>query len=269
MAQFSISFSCNTGDLIDVWGHSPGVTTEDYENDPSIDPYYIHDSYTMSDTEPHWYWFLYDETRGYVAAVYVNGVLAERKTIDPIVIPNVKIDKVVTDYTSITIYFSNTNSGDNLRVCYYVDETTIHDASISYYQDGTARAQFNGLTSDKNYAIYVYADDVMIDKLYYSTNAYPEFQWSTTIERGAEMALNWNAKEVSPITAEEWNRFLDIYSLKKNITYPHVSKGDEFSVVNGATPKKIADDLGVGVAVGTEITAQFYIDLMNALNALK
>jgi hypothetical protein len=267
---FSLSFTCNPGDLIEVWGHSPGVTTEDYEKDPSIDPYYIHDKYTISDVEPPWYWFVYDETRGYVASIYVNGVLAEHRSIDPIVLPSVTVKDVEAGYHTITIYFTDTSSSDNLHVYYYLDTNTTRSATITYYNDGTARAYFDDLIPGKNYAIYIDANGyTAFDKLYCYTDDYPTFEWSTTIESGAEMTVNWSTKEVSPITAIEWNRFLDIYGLKTGTTYTHVSKGDSLSVKSGTTMRKIADNLGVDVSVGEEITAQFFIELKNALNTLK
>lgn len=267
IAQFSLSFSCNPGDSIEVWGHSTGVTSEDYEKDPSIDPYFIHDSYTMSDTEPHWYWFTYDEERGYVAAVYVNGVRVVDRTIAPVVFPEVTIERIDTNYRSISIYLANVI--DVYGISAYINTTggTSSSASITYYNDNTARVYFDELRAGTLYSISIYDDDSLVSEITISTLSYPTFEWDTTIAAGVSMVVN--GRNISPITAVEWNRFLDLYNLKKNTTYSHVSKGDTFSVKTGTTPRIIADDLGVEVHSVEHIKAQFFIDLKNALNALK
>ena len=269
LSHFSLTFSFNVGDEIEVWGHSAGVTTDEWESNPSIDPYYVHDKYVASASDPSEYSFTYDISRGYVSAIYVNGSLAAHRTIDPVELPSVSIDDVIVRYHTITIYFSNANQNDNIYVYTHLGSYTTHTAEVMYSSDGVAIARFEGLTAGTTYEISVYVKDSLFDELTYSTEAYPTFQWDTTIESGAEMTVNWSTKEVSPITATEWNRFLDIYGLKTGTTYTHVSKGDSLSVKSGTTMREIADDLGVNVSVGDDITAQFFIDLMNALNALK
>lgn len=269
LSQFSLTFSFNTGDEIEVWGHSPGVTTDDWISNPNIDPYYVYDKYTASSSDPHEYSFMYDVSRGYVAAIYVNGSLAARRTIDPVEVPSISIDDVIVRYHTITIYFSNASQNDHINVYIHLGAYTTHTAEVTYSNDGTAIARFEGLTAGTLYEISVYVAGMLFDELSYSTEAYPSFQWDTTIESGAEIAVDWSTKEVSPITATEWNRFLDIYGLKTGTTYTHVSKGDSLSVKSETTMRKIADNLGVDVSVGEEITAQFFIDLKNALNELK
>lgn len=180
MATITLTYSYEKGDLIAIWGHSPGVTSEDYENDNSIDPYYVHEEYTATQSGSNRYIFSYDETRGYVAAIYINGNLENHSDIAP---------------TAIV------------------------------------------------------------------------FNWDTNITAGAEMAVVGNLT-FAPVTADEWNRLVNIVNTKKGTNYKHVSRGEDFSASNGSSVKTIADALGVSVSSSSFISAEFFHKLRDAVNAL-
>lgn len=257
MATFTLTFSYNTGDLVDVWGHSQGVTTEDYEKDPSIDPYYVHTSFTATESASGGYTFTYDTERGYVASIYVNGTLVATKNIAAVIPESPEISSVSTGYTSITVYIDNATGAS-------ISGTIGNKIGDVSFTGSTCRVYFGGLNDGVTYTITISINGVS-STLTATTSSYPVFDWDTDIVAGASIA-QFGDLMFAPVTAAEWNCLVDIVNLKCGTTFSNVTSGEEFSIQENKSPRLIADVLNVPITDGDTLTAQFFIDLKNAIN---
>jgi hypothetical protein len=263
--SFSLTYTCKSGDTIAIWGHSPGVTYEDWLNNPSVDPYFVYQEFVASNViegAAYAVSFSYDTERGYIAAIYVNNIRVADENIEAVLPDPPKISSTTSGYTSITVYIDNCYSSDSVSgTIGYMSGT------VSYYTGGTCAVRFNGLSANTTYTVRITING-STTTLPISTQAYPTFNWDTHIASNVEMGtyVKDNKQYPAPVTAEEWNRLVDLINLKYGNLLSHVSSGDEMVAGPGGNIRLVADALGVSVASGDRITAQFFLDLRTAVN---
>lgn len=263
--SFILEYSCKSGDTIAIWGHSPGVTYEDWLNNPSIDPYFAYQEFTETDAPEgvtYGVSFTYDTERGYVAAIYVNGVRVAYRNIEAILPDPPEILKITSGYTSITVSIVNCPSSNSVS-------GTIGNISgmVYYYAGGACSVRFDGLSDNTEYEVRITING-STTILSVTTQAYPTFNWDTNIASNVTMGtyVKNNKQYPAPVTAEEWNRLVDLINLKYGKTLSHVSSGDEMVAGSGGNIRLVADALGVSVNSEDGITAQFFLDLKNKIN---
>ena len=97
-----------------------------------------------------------------------------------------------------------------------------------------------------------------------------EFKWKTPIKKGAKIPTWQNpangASFIAPVTADEWNRLVDLVNTKCGTFIDHVGSGAKMSAKPGGNIRQVADALDVAVDSGWTITAQFFLDLQDAIN---
>lgn len=97
-----------------------------------------------------------------------------------------------------------------------------------------------------------------------------EFQWTTNIYQGAKMNSWQNsingATHPAPVTATEWNRLVTFVNAKCGTSIAPVSPGSMMNAAPGGNVRQVADALGVIVNKGERITAQFFLELQDAIN---
>lgn len=151
MASFSLSYSYKTGDTVEIWGHSQGVTYDDWQANPSIDPYFRHEKFTVTSQTSGTTvstTFNYDTERGYVAAIYVNNVQVAYKNIDEVII---QPEFSITTYTnSATVHIKNLKLGNSAS--FTVGSTT---KSISSANGSEVQLTVDGLSSNTTYSYSV------------------------------------------------------------------------------------------------------------------
>lgn len=265
MATFTLTYSYESGDSIAIWGHSIGVTTEDYENDPSIDPYFIHQEFTATESESAAAVFTYDPARGYVASIYVNGVLVNSRTIDAIVDNPPQIESVSPSYRSITVWIGNASTSDSISIYYFSGSTKIY-GSVYFYSGNRASASIDGLSPGVSYTLYVVING-STSQIVQSTLSYPVFEWDSDVSAGAQIPFDNTEKKAAPVTAAEWNRLVGYVNLKCGTSIGNVSQGEEMNLYEGGNVWRVAQALGVAVTPKSAVTAKFFNDLRDRYNS--
>lgn len=95
------------------------------------------------------------------------------------------------------------------------------------------------------------------------------FEWTTNIYQWAKMA-SWQHPSghthPAPVTAEEWNRLVEIVNAKRGTDIDKVSVSTPMRAGPGGNIRQVADALGVEVDKGYRITAEFFLKLKEAVN---
>lgn len=174
--------------------------------------------------------------------------------------------------TNVTANISNLSSGSSVvfRVLNQVTGNIIGSSS------GTANGAsmsltVSGLSSNTTYTAQVLVDGTSIGYTDFTTK-YEEFKWDTNIYKGAKMNVWQNpangTTRPAPVTAAEWNRLVSLVNQKCGTNIATVSSGKAMTASSGGNIRLVADALGVSVSGDSIVTAQFFLDLRDTVNAL-
>lgn len=229
-------------------------------------------TYTASfsyDYDVAYTWSLYYGQYG-SATTYIDGGETE-------IVPSPKPQQtcdVSFDSNCITVTVSNLDVGDT--AWFYLRETADTTGSydsyraLSYTRSNSSDSSSKTWMEIVEYGIsYTYSVIIQPNNIYLVNGAeftIDGFEWDTYITQG--MSMNTYNKRPAPVTASEWNRLVDLVNKKCNTNISHVSSGDSMIASSGGNIRVVADALGVYVNSGNIITAQFFIDLRDAVNAL-
>ena len=206
----------------------------------------------------------------YVGYVYANGV-------------EVEVFAVTTTGTAASSdpYIFNSGMSDNsgteaFVVVYRTKSTYTATITINGVNKGTYACNNNSTiykfaTEPYNvYTVKITINDIELETTINTTPNTGEFQWTTNIYKGAKMnswqnPANGNTHP-APVTAEEWNRLVTLVKVKLSISIPTVTQGERMYAGPGSKIRQVADALDVKVDNGNRITAQFFLDLQDAIN---
>lgn len=160
---------------------------------------------------------------------------------------------------SVTVNISGALPGDKVSVSFY----GVNTAYGTINPNGTVSIVVNNLAIGKKYSGSIRVNDVVIneeDVVFYTL-----FEWwkSNPVE-GNTMGMYNNSP--APVTAEEWNRLVDLVNSKLSKSIAKVASGDTMDASSGGNVKVVASALGVGVESKEKVTANFFNALKNAIN---
>lgn len=206
----------------------------------------------------------------YVGYVYANGV-------------EIEVFAVTTTGTSTSSdpYIFNSGMSDNTGtevfvVVYRTKSTYTASITINGVSKGTYACNDNSTiykftTEPYNvYTVVLVINGVELTTTINTTPNTGEFQWDTSIYKGAKMnswqnQANGNTHP-APVTAAEWNRLVTLVNAKCGTGIATVSSGERMWATSGGNIRQVADALGVAVGSGDRITAQFFLALQDAIN---
>lgn len=206
----------------------------------------------------------------YVGRVYANGVEIEVFAVtttgtaassDPYIFNSGMSDNtgteafVVVYRTKSTYTATITINGVNKGTYGCNDNSTIYKFATEPYHVYTVKITING---------------VELETTISTTPNTGEFQWTTNIYKGAKIA-SWQSPATghtypAPVTADEWNRLVTLVNAKCSTSIPTVAQGERMYAGPGSKIRQVADTLDVAVDNGNRITAQFFLDLQDAIN---
>lgn len=207
---------------------------------------------------------------GYVGRIYANGI-------------EIEVFAITTtgSATSSDPYIFNSGMSDNTGTEMFV---VVYRTKSTYTASITVNGVNKGLYGcNDNSTIYrlpsepynVYTVEIVINGITLTTtiNTTPNigtFQWTTNIYQGAKMNSWQNsingATHPAPVTAEEWNRLVTLVNAKRSTSIAPVSCGSMMNAAPGGNIRQVADALGVTINKGDRITAQFFLELQDAIN---
>ena len=166
-------------------------------------------------------------------------------------------------YNYITITFKNYSSSTKIRV-----EVDGQSAS----RTGNGDVTISGLKASTDYECYIYLNgSSSFSDAFAFTTLDAEFEWDTNIATGVRMSIWQNPANgnifPAPVTASEWNRLVALVNKKCGTSIDTVSSGTRMLASSGKNVRLVADALGVAVSSGDIVTAQFFIDLADAINS--
>lgn len=126
---------------------------------------------------------------------------------------------------------------------------------------------------NKVYIVKIIINNIELEATINTTLSTGEFKWTTKIQQWEKMEI-WQHPASgyilpAPVTAEEWNRLVKIVNTKRGTNIDDVSTGEPMRAGPGGNIRQVADALGVKVDKGYRITAQFFLDLQDAVNNIK
>lgn len=207
---------------------------------------------------------------GYVGRIYANDI-------------EIEVFAITTtgSATSSDPYIFNSGMSDNTGTEMFV---VVYRTKSTYTASITVNGVDKGLYGcNDNSTIYrlpsepysVYTVEIVINGITLTTtiNTTPNigtFQWTTNIYQGAKMNSWQNstngATHPAPVTAEEWNRLVTLVNAKRSTSIPTVAQGERMYAGPGSKIRQVADILDVAVDNGNRITAQFFLELQDAIN---
>lgn len=209
----------------------------------------------------------------YAALVTVNGKSLGYQTLEPIS-PDFDISYTATSATVTVI-----NLIENEKVEFSLSEGA--NGTNAQSASGTAKGEslnlsINGLTPNTYYTYSVKVNGKNIRNDYFITldaSQIEDFKWTTNIYQWAKMA-SWQHPagghtHPAPVTAKEWNELVEIVNAKCGTNINKVSTSTPMRAGPGGNVRQVADALGVKVDKGYRITAQFFLDLQDAVNNIK
>ena len=204
----------------------------------------------------------------YSALVTVNGKSLGYQNLEPLS-PDFNISYTATSATATVI---NLIEGENVEFGLSEGAGGTNAQSTSGTASGESLSlSISGLTPSTYYTCYVKVNNVNIKNDEFTTldaSQIEDFEWDTDIRAGVKMNTYQYAGTYypAPVTAAEWNRLIDLIKSKRGISIDYVSSGVHMSAKPGGNIRKVADALGVTINSGDRITAQFFLDLQDAIN---
>lgn len=178
-------------------------------------------------------------------------------------------------HSSVTLTVSNLSIGDQVKCTVYLASAEIGSDS-AYATGGDVSLSVIGLDSDTEYTVTVIIvnQSKSLGTKQFTTSSVPiegDFEWDTDIRAGAKMNSWQNPANgymhPAPVTADEWNRLVELVKAKFGISIATVSRGERMFAGSGGNIRQVADALGVTVDSGDTITARFFLALRDAVNA--
>lgn len=164
---------------------------------------------------------------------------------------------------SVTVAVDGAKSGSTVRL--NVGSNTISGTADS---DNKVALTVNNLEVGTEYTAQIYVEDVLLDD---GVRFFTLFDWwKSTVLYGVTMSSYQVGDKTypAPVTAEEWNRLVNLVNKKCGTGIIGVSRGEPMLAGSGQNIRLIADALIVPVNSKDVITAQFFLDLRDAVNAL-
>lgn len=218
---------------------------------------------------------------GYSALVTVNGLSLGYINFTTNAAPQPSQTYSVSySKNTITVNISNLSVGDT--AWFYLRETQDVSGSLpsyralSYTRSSTSDSSSHVWTETVEYGVsYTYSIVVQPGDIYLVSGAEftltdGSFQWDTNIQAGAKMSTKMiqGVHYPAPVTALEWNRLVSLVNKKCGTSIAEVVSGQSMYAGDGKNVRLVADALGVSVSRGDIITAQFFLDLRDAVNSL-
>ena len=207
----------------------------------------------------------------YSALVTVNGKSLGYQNLEPLS-PDFDVSYTATSATATVI---NLIEGESVEFGLSEGAGGTNAQSTSGTASGESLSlSISGLTPSTYYTCYVKVNNVNIKNDEFTTldaSQVEDFKWDTDIRAGAKMGSWLNPANgythPAPVTADEWNRLVEIVKAKFDVSIPTVVRGERMWAGSGSSIRKVADALEVAVDDGYTITAQFFLDLRDAVNA--
>lgn len=210
-------------------------------------------------------------SRDVIETVDVSGNITIQGTEPPTSQPSYVISDIT--HSSVTLTVSNLSIGDQVKCTVYLASAEIGSDS-AYATGGDVSLSVIGLDSDTEYTITVIIvnQSKSLGTKQFTTSSVSiegDFEWDTDIRAGAIMNtyMYTGTHYPAPVTAAEWNRLVDLVNKKCGTSIGKVASGVRMYASSGGNVRRVADALGVAVDSGDIITAQFFLDLRDAVNA--
>lgn len=180
------------------------------------------------------------------------------------------LTNIGTESVTVIIEDATVDSSVRLDVINATNGHIVGSSSDTVDSSSSAILSVGGLDVGLEYIVRVYIDEALIDN---GTSFMTLFDWWISDIRQYAPINSWQNPangntHPAPVTAIEWNRLVNIVNKKCKTSIPTVASGERMKAGTGQNVRMVADTLGVSVDSEWIITAQFFLDLRDAINIL-